>query len=204
MKPPITDGVSQKADCTTLWPTECLHLWEAHLKTTEEGYRKEWVEKSSRNEPTMASPDPTGSLRLNWLARIVTCWTEITGLSYLRMNQSLNVDHSRTGSDPGWMALCPWNNPWMGLYWRPSVECMPRSWANIFPEETCPPKNHWRAGGEPQPSKDKIRRDREVVSRYMMSSRVEEILWIKVETTGEYLLMGRKISPQQWGVGRAI
>lgn len=177
MKPSIRGRVSQKADCTTLWPADCLHPWDADLRTREEGCRKERVEKSRHNAaqpwPHLAPLEAPG---LNWHARIVTHWTKITGLSYLRRNQSLDVDHFRTGSDPGWKALCPWNNPQMGRHWRPSVECMPRSWANIFPKGTCPPKNHWRAGGETQPSKEKVGRGREAASRYVMSSHVEEIL----------------------------
>lgn len=104
------------------------------------GCKKEQKEKSSCNAaqwwPQLTS---LAALELKWLFRVVTYWSEITGLLYPYVNQSLDVDHTKTGCDRGWVAFCQWNNPWRRWHWRPSAECILRTWANkSFPEGRCP------------------------------------------------------------------
>lgn len=41
-----------------------------------------------------------------------------------------------------------------GRYWRPSAECMPRSWASISLKEHVPQRTTEELEGETQPSKE--------------------------------------------------
>ena len=210
MKPPITDGVSQKAYCSTLWPADCLHPWEAHLRTREEGYRKEWVEKSSRNAAQQwPHLTPLEAPRLNWLARIVTYWTEITGLSYLCMNQSLDINHSRTGGWHWMNGSLPMKQSLNGVILEAICAVHAQilgqhlPWRNMSPKE---PLKSWRRNSAQQRENQERQGGCFQICDELACGRDTGIclLWIKLETTGEYLLMGVKISPQQWGVGRAI